>query len=81
MAGKKQEDLTPNKQVKLVTMYGTKNSRFHAPGEETQVHPDMVEHFKSRGLSVDPPEDEEDDEDGGDEGDSNDPNAGVQVMK
>lgn len=55
MARKKDEDLTPNKQVELVTMYGTDKSPFHKPGEETQVHPDMVKHFEERGLSQAPP--------------------------
>lgn len=59
MARKKEEDLTPNKQVELVTMYGTDESPFHKPGEETQVHPDMVGHFEKRGLSKNPPKEEE----------------------
>ena len=57
MARKKnEEDLTPNRQVELVTMYGTEASPYHEVGEETQVHPDMVEHFKSRGLSETKPD-------------------------
>jgi hypothetical protein len=68
MAKKKGDDLTPNKQVELVTMYGTDKSPFHAKGESTQVHPDMVEHFKKRGLTTEKPsEDDEVNEEGGEE--------------
>lgn len=62
MAKKKGEDLTPNKQVELVTMYGTDKSPFHAKGEPTQVHPDMVDHFKKRGLTTEEPKEEEEEE-------------------
>lgn len=67
MAKKKGEDLTPNKQVELVTMYGTEQSRFHANGEPTQVHPDMVDYYKKRGLTTDEPGEEEESEKGGNE--------------
>jgi hypothetical protein len=63
----KGEDLTPNKQVELVTMYGTEKSRYHKKGEATQVHPDMVKHFKKRGLTTEEPTEDENSEEGGDE--------------
>lgn len=61
---KKGEDLTPNKQVELITMYGTSKSKFHKPGEETHVHPDMVEHYRKRGLTTDEPTEDESGEGG-----------------
>jgi hypothetical protein len=63
----KGEDLTPNKQVELVTMYGTEYSRYHKKGEAAQVHPDMVEHFKKRGLTTEEPTEDENSGEGGEE--------------
>lgn len=40
---------------KKVKMYGTKDSKFFAPGEETTVDKSMVEYFQERGLSIDKP--------------------------